>query len=134
MEFFSRDDKRLGDKRTLKQQIHEITGIPSSALEEASLSQTGVDERLSWAENRQTTRGEDKAYSLLGMFGIYLPPIYGEGREHAFKWLKKEIQISLTGNYMINCFLVGHMLINFLQQDDQSHSTNRVKAVYRTYG
>jgi hypothetical protein len=35
VEFFSRDDKRLGDKRTLKRQIHEITGIPISALEEA---------------------------------------------------------------------------------------------------
>ncbi|KAH6661768.1 hypothetical protein B0J14DRAFT_496760 [Halenospora varia] len=84
VEFFSRHDKRLGDKRTLKRQIHEITGIPISALEKAPLSQFGVDERLLWAENRQTTRAEDKAYSLFGMFGIYLPLIYGEGREHAY--------------------------------------------------
>ncbi|KAH7308785.1 WD40-repeat-containing domain protein [Rhexocercosporidium sp. MPI-PUGE-AT-0058] len=98
VEFFSRHGKRLGDKKTLKQQIHEITGIPIAALEETPLSQFGIDERFSWAENRDTTRGEDKAYSLLGMFGIYLPLIYGEGREHAFKRLRKEIQDSLTEN------------------------------------
>ncbi|KAH8650398.1 beta transducin-like protein HET-D2Y [Tricladium varicosporioides] len=98
VEFFSQHGKRLGDKGTLKQQIHEITGIPISALEGTPLSQFRVDERLSWAENRQTTRAEDKAYSLLGMFGIYLPLIYGEGREHAFKRLRKEIQNSLTEN------------------------------------
>ncbi|KAH8653982.1 hypothetical protein BGZ60DRAFT_473175 [Tricladium varicosporioides] len=96
VEFFSQHGKRLGDKGTLKQQIHEITGIPISALEDTPLSQFGVEERLLWAENRQTTRAEDKAYSLLGMFGIYLPLIYGEGREHAFKRLRKEIRNSLT--------------------------------------
>ncbi|KAH6707609.1 hypothetical protein BKA61DRAFT_420165, partial [Leptodontidium sp. MPI-SDFR-AT-0119] len=98
VEFFSRYDERLGDKENLKRHIHEITGIPISALEGIPLSQFGVDERLSWAKNRQTTREEDKAYSLLGMFGIYLPLIYGEGREHAFKRLRQEIQNSRTEN------------------------------------
>ncbi|KAH8656495.1 hypothetical protein BGZ60DRAFT_507817 [Tricladium varicosporioides] len=98
VEFFSRYNERLGDKRTLKRLIHEITGIPISAFEEAPLSQFSVDERLSWAENRQTTRAEDKVYSLLGMFSVYLPLIYGEGREHAFKRLRKEIQNSLIEN------------------------------------
>ncbi|KAH7363955.1 beta transducin-like protein HET-D2Y [Rhexocercosporidium sp. MPI-PUGE-AT-0058] len=36
------------------------------------------------------------AYSLLGLFGIYLLFIYREGKEHAFRRLKKEIQNSLT--------------------------------------
>jgi hypothetical protein len=83
VEFFSREGKRLGDKRTLERQVHEITGIAVSALQGASLSQFGVDERLLWAENRQTTREEDKAYSLLGIFDVYMPLIYGEGRENA---------------------------------------------------
>src|SRR5271170_4728557 len=61
VEFFSRERKRLGDKRSLKQQIHEITGIADSALQGAALSQFSVDERLSWAENRQTKLEEDKA-------------------------------------------------------------------------
>jgi hypothetical protein len=70
VEFFSREGKRLGDKRTLEQQIHEITGIPATALRENPLSQFDVDERFSWAKGRQTTRGEDKAYSLFGIFDV----------------------------------------------------------------
>jgi len=134
VEFFSREGKRLGDKGTLKRHIQEITGITISALEGAPLSQFGIDERLSWAENRQTTRGEDKAYSLLGMFGIHLPPIYGEGREHAFKRLRKEIQNSLTGEHTINYFIFGHMLITFYKKTSSIYSTPKVKAAYRTYG
>jgi hypothetical protein len=116
IEFFSRYNKRLGDKRTLKRHIHEITGIPISALEGAPLSQFGVEERLSWAENRQTAREEDEAYSLLGMFGIYLPLIYGEGRKHAFKRLRKEIQNSPTGEHTINFFIFSHTLIAFCKK------------------
>ncbi len=91
VEFFSREGKRLGDKRTLERQVHEITGIAISALQGAPLSQFGVDERLSWAENRQTTRKEDKAYSLLGIFDVYMPLIYGEGRDNALTRLREEI-------------------------------------------
>jgi hypothetical protein len=68
-EFFSLEGNRLGDKITLERQIHEITGIAVLALRGGSLSQFSIDERLSWAEKRQTTRKEDKAYSLLGIFG-----------------------------------------------------------------
>ena len=52
VEFFSREGKRLGDKRTLERQIHEITGILISALQGAPLSQFGVDNRLLWAEKK----------------------------------------------------------------------------------
>jgi hypothetical protein len=68
---FSREGKRLGDKRNLEQQIHEITGIAIPALPGTPPSQFDVDERLSWAENRQTTRKEDEAYSLLGIFEVH---------------------------------------------------------------
>ena len=98
------------------------------------MSQFGVDERFSWAENRQTTRGEDKTYSLLGIFGIYLPLIYGEGTEHASKRLQKEIQNSLTGEHTINYFIFGHMLITFCKKTSSIYSTPKVKAAYRTYG
>jgi hypothetical protein len=91
VEFLSREGKRLGDKRTLERQVHEITGIAVSALQGAPLSQFRVDERLSWAENRKTTREEDMAYSLLGIFNVYMPLIYGEGRENALKRLREEI-------------------------------------------
>ena len=93
VEFFSRESKRLGDKRSLKQQIHEITGIADSALQGAALSQFSVDERLSWIERRQTKLEEDKAYSLLGIFDVYMPLIYGEGEENAFKRLRTSVQM-----------------------------------------
>jgi hypothetical protein len=99
VEFFSREGKRLGDKRSLERQVHEITGIAVSALQGASLSQFGIDERLSWAENRQTTQKEDKAYSLLGIFDVYMPLIYGEGRDNAFIRLREEIEKPLKGKH-----------------------------------
>jgi len=98
VEFFSRDHKRLGDKGSLKQQIHEITGIPDSALQGAPLSQFSVDDRLSWIERRQTKLEEDKAYSLLGIFDVHIPLIYGEGRENAFTRLREEIDKPLVND------------------------------------
>jgi hypothetical protein len=94
VEFFSREGYLLGDKRSLEGQIHEITGIAILALRGTPLSQFSVDERLLWVEKRQTTRKEDEAYSLLGIFGVYMPPIYGEGRDHAFKRLRREMERS----------------------------------------
>ncbi|KAH8600212.1 WD40-repeat-containing domain protein [Bisporella sp. PMI_857] len=98
VQFFSLEGERLGDKKTLEQRIHQITNIPIAALRGTPLTQFDVEERLLWAEVRQTTHGEDKAYSMLGIFDVYMPLIYGEGREHAFKRLRKEIQNSLTEN------------------------------------
>jgi hypothetical protein len=132
VEFFSRDGKRLGDKLTLKRHIQEITGIPISALEGAPLSQFRIEERFSWAENRQTIRGEDKAYSLLGIFGIYLPLIYGESKEHAFKRLRKEIQDSLTGEHTIECFVFGATVITFCKKTSGCCWTPEVEVLYRT--
>ena len=97
VEFFSQEGKQLGDKRTLKQLIHEITGIAVPAFQGTPLREFGIEERLSWATGRQTTRKEDKAYSLLGMFGIYMPLIYGEGEENAFRRLHEEIDKPLNG-------------------------------------
>ena len=91
VEFFSRERKRLGDKSSLRQPIHEITGISESALRGDPLSQFSVNERLSWIERRETKLEEDKAYSLLGIFGVYIAPIYGEGMGSAFKRLLDEI-------------------------------------------
>ena len=47
---------------------------------------------MTWAKLRTTTRSEDKAYSLLGIFGVHLPLIYGEGMDSAFRRLRVEIQ------------------------------------------
>src|SRR6266480_2348389 len=91
VEFFSQGRQRLGDKCSLKQQIHEITGIPKSALQGDLLSQFSVNERLSWMKPRHTKLEEDRAYSMLGILDVYIIPIYGEGTASAFKRLREEI-------------------------------------------
>src|SRR5688572_1267162 len=82
---------RVRHKMSLEQQLHEITGIPVRALQGASLAEFGVDERMLWARGRQTKRGDDKAYSLFGLFYASRPLIFGEGTDTAFRRLQKEI-------------------------------------------
>jgi len=55
------------------------------------LSNFSVEERRSWAEHRNTTIDEDAVYSLLGIFGVTMPLIYGEGRESAYRRLEEEV-------------------------------------------
>lgn len=90
VEFFSRDGKRLGNKDSLEQQIHEITGIPVKALQ-GHVSHFSFNERRLWAANRETTIEEDQVYCLLGIFNVHLPLIYGEGKQHALRRLQDEI-------------------------------------------
>jgi hypothetical protein len=89
VEFFSRERERLGDKTSLKHQIHEITRIPVPAIEGASLSQFSVDERFLWMEGRQTKLEEDKVYSLMGIINAKIPLFYGEGALNAFNRLRE---------------------------------------------
>jgi hypothetical protein len=51
-----------------------------------------VDERMRWAQGRNTKREEDVAYSLLGIFDVQMPLLYGEGREKAWHRLRREIR------------------------------------------
>ena len=89
--FFSREGKLLGDKQTLKDLLHGVTGIPKGALEGKTLSEYSVADRMAWAAKRSATKVEDKAYSLFGVFGVHLPLLYGEGEKNAFRRLKDEI-------------------------------------------
>jgi len=95
--FFSKEGTRLGDKRSLGKQLHEVTRVPINALHGSPLSDFSVDERISWAENQQTKRREDCAYSLMGIFDVHMPLTYGEGWKSAFRRLRTQIQESLKG-------------------------------------
>jgi len=91
VEFFTSDGIRFGDKSSLETIIHGVTGIAKKALRGDHLSGFSVEERMSWAANRNTKREEDRVYSLLGIFEVSMPLVYGEGREKALKRLRKEI-------------------------------------------
>jgi heterokaryon incompatibility protein (HET) len=108
VEFFSEEGKQLGNKESLERHIHEVTGIPVKALRGSPLSDFSIPERMLWAEKRETTRKEDKVYSLLGIFDVHMPLIYGEGRENAFKRLREEMDKASKGKYLgIICIRMG---------------------------
>jgi hypothetical protein len=89
--FFSFDGVSFGSKHSLSEQISKITGIGEPFLTGVNtLSQASIAKRMSWASRRNTTRTEDLAYCLLGIFGINMPLLYGEA-EKAFTRLQEEI-------------------------------------------
>ncbi|TBU44657.1 hypothetical protein BD309DRAFT_773987 [Dichomitus squalens] len=89
--FLSRNWHFLGTNALLADAIEKATGIVRGILlHQVALDQVGVATHMSWAARRRTTRIEDEAYSLLGIFGINMPTLYGECR-HAFVRLQEEI-------------------------------------------
>ncbi len=87
----------LGSKNDLADYLEAGLGIPASVLRhEQTPNEFSVAQRMSWAADRETTRPEDEAYSLLGLFGITMPTLYGEGRK-AFQRLQDEI-LKQTGD------------------------------------
>lgn len=89
---FDRDWTVLGHRSDLKDSIASATGIDLNLLAGTRpLYDYSVAQRMSWAARRKTTRPEDRAYSLIGIFDVSMPMIYGEGAEKAFLRLQGEI-------------------------------------------
>ena len=89
--FFDKSWMSVGSRNVLKNQLESITGVPREILgHHAPLSSICVARRFSWAAKRTTTRIEDMAYCLLGIFDINIPLLYGEGPK-AFYRLQEEI-------------------------------------------
>jgi hypothetical protein len=84
--FFDSEWNAIGQKDDLKDLLSSITGIQDlDKFEDAC-----VAVKMSWASKRRTTRIEDEAYCLMGLFDVYMTPIYGEGT-NAFLRLQLEI-------------------------------------------
>lgn len=89
--FFDMEWNYIGSKRDLTPSLESITGINQNILlHEQPLKSVVVAERMSWAAHRKTTRVEDTAYCLLGIFDVNMPLLYGE-EERAFRRLQEEI-------------------------------------------
>ena len=89
--FLEREWRVVGSKSSLAPLLEEVTGIERAVLTHSKeLDAVSVADRMSWASRRTTTRLEDEAYSLLGIFDINMPTLYGEGRR-AFARLQEEI-------------------------------------------
>jgi hypothetical protein len=94
VEFYAKDWSPLGTKASRHSVLSEITGIDELTLIGVrELREVSIAKRMSWASKRVTTRVEDIAYCLIGIFGVNLPLLYGEG-ERAFVRLQEEIMRS----------------------------------------
>ena len=70
--FLSCEWEAFGSKSTLAKLLESITGIDRGVLRSTKpLSAVSVAHRMSWAASRETTRAEDRAYSLFGIFGVH---------------------------------------------------------------
>lgn len=104
VQFFNAAWSSVGFKTSLTSMLSSCTGIDSKALADGtSLDIFSVAERMSWAANRNTTRIEDEAYCLFGLFDINMPLIYGEGRR-AFVRLQEEL-LTKTGDASILAYM-----------------------------
>ncbi len=89
--FFSRDWEMLETKASLAPLLEQISGVDADVLTfRRPVADVSVARRMWWASNRETTRIEDQAYSLMGLFDVHMPTIYGEGTR-AFRRLQEEI-------------------------------------------
>lgn len=92
LEFFNADWVSLGYKHNLAEAVSQISGIPRQHLTgKWPVEHASIARRMSWAARRTTTREEDIAYSLIGIFGVNMPMLYGEGGIKAFVRLQEEI-------------------------------------------
>ena len=91
VEFFDRGGISLGTKTSLRDIISSVTHIPTDVLCGQNFNRYSIAQKMSWAAGRKTTRGEDLAYCLMGLFGVNMPLLYGEGFEKAFLRLQQEI-------------------------------------------
>ena len=99
--FYDRNWNPIGSKEDHCKLISRITRINPEFLRlnktpggedfERDIRTASISARMSWASGRETTREEDVAYSLLGIFGVSMPALYGEGGHQAFIRLQEEI-------------------------------------------
>lgn len=86
LEFYDSQWEYTGSKAGMEELLKEITGIRDLD----NFDQACVAQKISWASRRETTRVEDRAYSLMGLLGVNMPPLYGEGNK-AFLRLQLEL-------------------------------------------
>lgn len=103
--FYSQSWKKIGYRsdKFLLGTASGITGVPTSILTgRETLHQISLAKKMSWAARRVTTRVEDMAYCLLGIFDVNMPLLYGEGTK-AFTRLQEEI-IKTSNDHTIFCW------------------------------
>lgn len=89
---YSKGWKVLGTKKSLCDLLSEASHVPREVLMDPQcLNDFSIAEKMHWASWREATREEDELYSLMGIFDVHMPPLYGEGLTPAFRRLQIEI-------------------------------------------
>ena len=128
--FCDKNWETLGTKRSLHRQISLATSIDGRYL----VSQAGasVATKMSWAANRETSRTEDIAYCLMGLFDVNMPLLYGEGAKAYIRLqeaiLQKSNDDSLFAWRAENCGPCGL----FASGPDAFSRTGNIRPVYRS--
>jgi hypothetical protein len=95
MNFYDTNWTYMGTKDSLASEIENITGISSAYLTSAvPFRDACIATKMSWMAGRRTTRQEDIAYGMLGIFGVVMTPLYGEGM-NAFMRLQELLQATV---------------------------------------
>ena len=91
--FYDSHWNEIGPLEQFYKDVAKVTGIDEHYLAPRSRFRIwpSIATRMSWASRRHTSREEDVAYCLLGIFDINMPLLYGEGAEKAFIRLQTEI-------------------------------------------
>lgn len=93
--FFSADGAVIGDRAIFTECIARKTHIPRDVIKNSKKALGYRDEYIiRWTRDRKTKREEDAAYSLLGVLGVQMPLVYGEGKTRAFTRLRNELDRS----------------------------------------
>ncbi|KAK4163292.1 hypothetical protein QBC43DRAFT_319840 [Cladorrhinum sp. PSN259] len=94
--FYTKTWEFIGTRYTHFKEIFEVTGVDPFVLAGGDVKRVCAARRMFWASRRSTTREEDLAYCLLGIFDVSMPMRYGEGKERAF-WRLQEAIIKSYG-------------------------------------
>ena len=93
--FYDKDGYLVGSRIELAPMIARATGIHEDYItKKHPVTHASIAQRFSWASQRETTRPEDLSYSLLGLFQVNMPLLYGEGRKAFLRLQLAIIEVS----------------------------------------
>jgi len=143
IKFFDQEWRYIFDRQRQARLLSNITRIDEDILAGSKrLSDAGSAEKMSWAASRTTTRKEDMAYCLLGIFDVNMPLLYGEG-DKAFVRLQEEI-IRQSGDLSIfawgynvpwvyeTCGIFAHSPVDFIGCSELRRRYNRLAVMSMT--
>lgn len=116
VEFYDQTWRNFGIRDRMSAGIAKISGIPGLILKlQSTLASWNVAQKMSWVVGRQTTRIEDRAYSLLGIFQLNMPLLYGEGAAAFQRHCEHIQQCSCVTRHQRDCAISSNVSRHVLE-------------------